>query len=380
MVYYYGFPQNAIKIHDSTVMQNIADGADRVVTKRDNLEKAIAIETLPSEYWPSMYDRGAFGRDETWMQFVEWRMACELDQTIEYVETRPTEIFLIPTKGVEVFYNKGGLKMAYAEGSYDFRDTAILAYKAYLLEEHARDFMRSAEGEEFAIKHGDLLSKAPNIDYIIIGKEPDGIYGVAEICEHSAIFFGNWDSYKMMEDWAKREGVPVNDFIRRGMGEEFAHLASRGGRSVEEEVKVREWLIDVYMELANKSINDKTKEGYQQIVRHLERDLATVPERYREAYSQNLRNLVKMYHSDRTKLELVLESEAILEEGLEGRAVKEYVASRLEEIADADDDYEGSNPDGVEVDGELAEVCAEAESEGGGACEGGDGGGAEGEG
>ena len=146
MVYYSSFPQNALKVYDSTVAQNIADGPDKVVTNRDNLEKAIAMETLPSRYWPSVFDRGPYLREETWMEFVKWRMTTEENNAVEYIETLPTKIYMISTKGKDVFYNKGGLRMADAIGIYNFRDTGILAHKAHILQEHAKDFMRSSEG------------------------------------------------------------------------------------------------------------------------------------------------------------------------------------------------------------------------------------------
>lgn len=398
MVYCPYFPQNAVKIHDSTVAQNIED-VDRAVTKRDAAEKLWAIHNLPSEYHPSVFDKGPYLRDETWMQFVRWRMACEEDHAVKYVEPVESLIYVIPTEGRFVFYNKGGLRMANAGGIINFRDVGVYLCKAHNLQKRAEDFMTSPEGYELAIEHPDLLRNAPSIDWIVIGRipgSPNAIYGVAQVSEDSALLFGNVDSYKMEAKRAMREGMDIDALIRRGMGEEFLHLIRRGEATVQEEIDVRLWLIDMYGKLAERALDDRTKEGYMKMVRHLEKDLSTVRERYSKTYSRRMESLVNTYMSDPGKLELILEAEARLEYGLTEEAdVKDYVESRLEEIAEVaengvedyeavDLDTEMSEYEGGFVDGEVveeAEACAEAAGgDGGEVCESApDGGGGEGE-
>lgn len=352
------FPQNAIKLHYSTPTMNIEDSR-RLVTKQDMAEKLWAVNNLPSEYHPSVFDKGPYLRDETWMQFVRWKMGCEKDHTIEYVETTPTERFMIPSGAEPVFYNIGGLIAADASGKFNFRDAGKLYYKAYLLREHFKDLITSDVGEELAIQKGDLLSKAPDIEYIMIEKGKEGIYGMLQICEHSAILSGNWDSYKKIEALARREGMNVDDMILRGMLEEGGHLIRRDKATIQNEIDVRLMMIDIYGALAEKALDPKVKEKYQKMVSHLERSLSEVKETYSKIYSKNVNIHVKMYISDSSKLELILEAEARLEYGLtDDREVKEYVESRLEEIAEgAENEYSGK--DGVAEEGADAEMVAE---------------------
>ncbi len=365
MVDYYYRPKGTLIIYDSTPAMNIEDSR-KLVSKQDAAEKIWAINNLPSEYHPSVFDRGPYLRDETWMQFVRWKMVGEKDQTVEYVEPVESLIYVMPTEGRSVFYNKGGLRMAEAEGIINFRDVGVHLSKAHDLMKHIEDFMTSAEGYEFAIEHSELLSKAPSIDWIVIDKIPDApnaIYGVAQVSEDSALLFGNVDSYKVIDRWAEREGIDTNDFIRRAIGEEYAHLIRRGVAGVPEEEAVRVWLIDMYTKLAERAPDFETKGKYQRMISALEKDLATVRQRYSRPY-RNLEGFVKMYISDSSKLELILEAEARLEYGLtDDKEVKEYVASRLEEIAkiaeNGDENYEA-----VGLDGEMAEYAGDVTERG----------------
>ena len=121
MVYYYRFPQNGTKIHDTTVVENLEDSR-KLVTKRDEAEKADARANLPSKYWPSEYDRGPLMRDETWMQFVDWRMRNEEDQSREYVPMQESRGIMIPAEAEELVYSKGGLIMPDSTFDVNFRD------------------------------------------------------------------------------------------------------------------------------------------------------------------------------------------------------------------------------------------------------------------
>jgi len=358
MGYLYGHPMDAIKVFDSTPVQNNEDSR-RLFSKQDALEKAWAINNLPKEYHPAPADEKLIAKDNTWRQHVEWRMACELDHTVEYVKTTPTETYMIPTEGRREF-NKGGVRMADAQGKFNFRDTGILVYKAYLAEQRIRDLITSKEGEEFAEQHADLLSNAPNIDYIVIEKGKAGIYGVQRICKHSAIIHANYDSFQKMDQWAEKQGVDTDAWIRRGFLEELGHMIKGHTATVENEREVRLMLIDIYSALAEKTGDLESKGKYLKIIHSLERELATVKETYSKLYSKNA-SLAEMYRSDAGKLELILESEARLEYGLSEEEVTSYVASRLEEIAHAceaenardDEADEGVSGEGGLYDGSL---------------------------
>jgi len=368
MVNYYDRPQGTLIKYDSTPAMNIQDSR-MLVSKQDAAEKAWIINNLSPEHWLSPYDKGPFLRDETALQFVRWRMTGEEDQTLTYVEPVESLIYVMPTEGRFVFYNKGGLRMANAGGIINFRDVGVYLSKAHNLQKHAEDFMKSPEGYELAIEHPDLLSNSPSIDWIVIGRipgSPTAIYGVAQVSQDSALLFGNVNSYKMESERAMREGMDIGALIRRGMGEEFAHLIRRGEATVQEEIDVRLWLIEMYSTLAERALDAGTKERYQRMISHLERDLATVRERYSKTYSRNMENFVKMYNSDSGKLELVLEAEARLEYGLTEKAdVKEYIESKLEEIAEASEDKysEVEEVAGEDIDEEMAEYEGDADVE-----------------
>ncbi|MBW2975748.1 hypothetical protein KY366_08575 [Candidatus Woesearchaeota archaeon] len=393
------FPQNSTIEFDTTVADNIANDVDKTLTYTDMLEKEIVREIFPSDYHSFLGDRGPHLRENTALSFAEWCSTGKEDQTVEYVETAPTKIFAIPTEGTRVFYNKGGVKMADCKGSYDFRDTGKLASMAHTLQKHAEDFMKSDEGYEFALNHSGLLKKAPEIDYIVISSDPDMIYGVAPISEDSVVLLGNIDSYKKIDNWAQLEGIETDAFIKRAIGEEYAHIVRKGKPTVQEEIDVRGWLINIYTSLSEKTKDAGTKEKYQKMISALERDRATVRERYSKSYSKNINALVKMYNSSSHKLEALLKEEAQLEYNLTDKdAISEYVSIRMSQIKESADkdsaDYQDLDARLTEyslkdVEGETqeSEVCQEgkgsadsAEGESGPAegAGGGDGGGGDG--
>ncbi len=355
----------------TTVVQN-HEVVGRPITVMDNAEKLWAKNNLPSKYHATKFDKGPYDRTNTWREHVDWRMACEMDQTTEYVKSLPTLIYISPSEGKSVFYNKGGLKMAGVEGVFNFRDTGRLEHKVHNLGKRATDSMTSPEGIRFRDKHSDSLSKAPDIDYIVIGKLDNAIYGVAKISEDGAILFGNVDSYKMMREWAEHSGADVDYLIRRGILEEFRHLAIGSERaSVEEEVNIRIGLIGLYSRLAEETSDKRVRSRYMEIAHNLEKDLSTVKERYSKAYANNLQSLVELYCTDISELEGILGAEAS-GKGLSGAAVKEYVASRLGEIAEEVGDYEAvqngvdaeEEPNGAEAKEEGDEVDADAAEDG----------------
>ncbi|MBW2988916.1 hypothetical protein KY358_01220 [Candidatus Woesearchaeota archaeon] len=330
MAYVHGHPQNTIKILDTTLSEN-HEGVGKPVTNRDIAEKIAAISSLPSRYHPSRYDRGPHVMEGTWGNIVNWRMTSEEDQAVEYVESLPDLLFMILSEGKEAFNNMGGLKMSDVVGIYNFRHTGLLAHKAHNLAKGTEGCMQSPEGGELASKYQSLLNNAPDLVALAIGDLP-GIYAMAQLSEDKAMLLANTDSYAMVSRDAERGNIPVKEYINRVIGEELLHLIRRGNPTISEEIAVRNYLIDIYSSLAQKTHDQKAKEGYNNMIAALEKDLATVRQRYSKLYSASLSSLISLYLEDPSELECLLTAEAA-DNGLKESEIAGYVSTALKQIA-----------------------------------------------
>ena len=343
MVHHPYFPQNAVKIHDATVAEGLDNIGRHDMMQQDTAEKAIAIATRPPKDHPSAYDRGPHLRENIWSKHLDWKNACSEDHTTEYVRTKSTEYMIIPAKGREKrCTNIAGIKMADVEGEFDFRDTGKLVTEAHDLERDVVGYTESAVGSKLKRNHSEALEDAPDIGYIVINTDPDMIYAVAKICEHSAILYANQNSREIMQTWAEREGIDVKEMTRRGIGEEVLHLLQDGKASVAKEVQVRNQLIEAYSELADNATNPETKETYSRLVKSLKQDLTTVRERYSKAYSNRL---TKSKDTSISELEQTLAAEAVSEHGINSlQGITEYVSKRISELKESG--KEGKNTSG----------------------------------
>lgn len=367
MVY---FPQNAIKIFPETVAQRM-EGLGRPVTAQDKLEKEIAIETLPSKYHSSEYDKGPYLRDETWMQFVKWRMTGEESQAIEYVPANVSVGVMIPTKGVYNPGNIAGVTLPYSLIDLNIRDVGKYISLQHNFRQDLMDYIRSDEGYRLSEWLNGLGYGAEDIEYIAVGFVPEqAIYAIGRLCNGKIAIYANKNSYRINEREAEAFDMDIKEKIEKGIGEELIHNFRRSydkrfGR-IGEEKATKAIEKEFYEGLLERTFDSKLKAKYSGIIRNLEVDIGSVA-RYAGLYSRDLSEL-----------------EAILEKEAEGRGVSKeergkYISARLEEIAKAakneylesdvvgDIDAEMSNDAEAYEDGEAeaAEACAEAAGDGG---------------
>jgi hypothetical protein len=369
MVYLYSHPQNALRIYDTTVAQNIADGVDKVLTAKDNLEKAIAIQTLPSKYHPSEYEGVAHLREQTWMEFVKWRMTTEENHAIEYVKTPESVGIMMPAGDVYNSSSRKLTKLPHAITELNMRDTGKYAQLEHNFRQHLTDFMKSSEGQQLAAFLDKSGYKAEDIEYIAIGfTREKAIYAVGRLPNGKVVIYAHKNSYKKIDDWAEKEGMKTEELREVAIAEEVAHIFRSlkpylHGRIAEEKA-TKKTLLEFYENLAESTSNSELKAKYARIIRHLKHDIATVA-RYAKMNSNSLQDLVALYNSDEGELEQVLEAQAVYEGINTKEGIEEYVSGRLEEIAEAAEDCECEDSDGE------AEACEAAEGDGGEA--GGDG-------
>ncbi len=362
MVYLYSHPQFAIRIYDTTVAQNIADGPDKVITNRDNLEKAIAIQTLPSKYHPCIYDRGAHLREQTWMEFVKWRMTSEESQAIEYVKAPESVGIMMPAGDVYNSSSRKLTKLPHAITELNMRDTGKYVSWEHDFRQHLIDFMRSDEGRQLAAFLNKEGYEAEDIDHISIGFLPKGaIYGVGKLPNGKLVIYANKDSYKKIDREAEAFGMKEEEMREVAIGEEIMHIFRKSRASIAEEKATKETLLEFYENLAKSTSNSELKAKYARIIRHLKHDIATVS-RYSKINSNSLQDLVALYNSDKGELEQVLEAQAVYEGINTEEGIKEYVSARLEDIAEAAEEGEGEDSDGGIAE---AEVCEAGECDGG---------------
>lgn len=380
MVYYRYFPQNTIKIHDTSVVQNL-EGIGRPVTLRDVAEKLEAINTLPSKYHPSEFDRGPYFREETWMEFVKWRMMGEEDQTIEYIKAPESVGIMIPAKGRYSPVNVGGLTINDSFIELNMRDVGKYLSLEYNFRQHLIDYMRGSEGQQLAAFLNKSGFKAEDISYVAIGFVPDqAIYAIGRLPNGKVVIYASKDSYKKITDEAEVFGMNEDEFREAAIGEEIAHNFRKSydgliGR-IQEERETKETLLEFYKTLAKTTSNTKLQEKYARIIGILEHDISTVS-RYAKIHSDSLQDLVGLYCSDIGELVSVLEAKALYEGINTKKGIEKYVSEKLGRIKEAaerectieDRVTDEELSDGSEVT-EEAEACAEAgiESDDGGDC------------
>lgn len=384
------FPQGAIIIYPETVAQGIADGVDKVVTRRDNLEKQIAINTLPSKYWPSEFDKGPYLRDETWMQFIKWRMAGEKDQTVEYVKAPKSVGIMIPVVGRYHPANIVGTTLYDSVIELNIRDVGKYLSLEHNFRQHLMDYIKSSEGQQLAAFLNKSGYKAEDIDYIAIGFVPEkAIYGVGRLPNGKVVIYAHKDSYKKIANEAEGFGMEVGELREVAIGEEMAHIFRRSRPSITEEEATKTMLKEFYETLAKTTSNPKLKAKYARIIEHLEHDISTIS-RYAKINSNSLQDLVDLYYADIGELVSFLEGKALYEGINTEKGIAKYVSEKLEKIAKAaEKGYSGKDEvieedlgakifDSAEktesVDGENAEGVEGCAAEDGGG-EGGDGGG-----
>ena len=379
MVYSPYFPQGAIRIYPETVAQRM-EGLNKPVTLRDNLEKGIARRTLPSKYWASEFDKGPYLRDETWMEFVQWRMMGEEDQTIEYVPEGKSVGIMIPTKGRCHPANIVGVTLSDSWIDLNMREVGKYLSLHENFRQHMINYMRSEEGQALAAKLGKLGYKAEDIEYTAVGFIPgNAIYGVGRLPNGKVVIYANESSSWIIEREAEGFGMRAEELREAAIGEEFAHIFRRSydKAGIPEEKATKAMLMDFYKTLSDSTTNARLKEKYSRIIRHLEVDIATIA-RYAQLGSKSLEELVDIYNADVGELVESLKGEALYNGINTVEGVKGYVCRRLEEIAKAakkegSEDYKGrktakmegsketESSEGEKGDAEEGEVCAEAE-------------------
>ncbi|MBU0628718.1 MAG: hypothetical protein KKC75_05995 [Nanoarchaeota archaeon] len=387
MVYSPYFPQGAIRIYPETTAQEF-EGVRKPVTNQDNLEKAIAIATLPSKYHPSVYDRGIHLREETWGQFIEWRKTGEDDQTLDLVKPEKSIGIMMPTKGTPHHANVVGVKLPYAHAQLNMRDVGKYVTRYGNFKHDLTNYMRGDSGQALAKFLNKSGLKADDIEYIAVGFLPDSaIYAVGRLANGKVVIYSHEDAHQKISDWACREGTKPEEVKEAAIGEEITHIFRNSKPSIAEERETKTMLMEMYKGLASKATDSKLRAKYDRIIRHLESDIDTVG-RYAQEYS-GLSSLVSLFNSDAGKLEVLLEAKAIAEEGITSKeGVRGYVSRSLEAIAKAAGKYsaksdyksgKGGNAKSSSKVGKGAdsskdgEAAAEAESEGAEGEESGDG-------
>jgi len=301
---------------------------------------------------------------------------------IEYIPKVESIGILVPVKGEYNASNMGGIKVTNSHTRLNMRDVGMYFTLEHNFRSRLMDYMRSEQGYDLVIHLNKLGYKIEDVHMVGIGFVPEkAIFEVAKYIDGTIAIKAHKDYFRKIENEAKSYGMETGELMEVAIAEELTHLF-RGLKprfsQIGEEKATKTMLKEFYEGLERSTSNPRLKAKYERIIRRLSHDIETVG-RYAE-----------MYHSDRGKLEAVLEAEAILERGLDGDEVSEYVAARLEEIATeaeidseysleseaSDADYDGDvamceaegapKGDGEDCGAEGEAACAEAAAEGGG--------------
>lgn len=342
-------------------------------------------ESLVKELAPLDYDIDTMmgGKEQYGELYLRDQMANHMDDWnaqkgfFEYVPVRESVGIAIPAEGKYHRANKGGVKLTGSLIDLNFRDTGKYSSLEHTFRHNLMNYMKSDEGNGLSVFLNEQGFKAEDIEYVAIGFVPDkAIYAVKRLANGKVAIYANKDSSKKIMKEAKAYDMKEEEFREVALAEEIAHIFRNSKASIGEEKRTKTGLWGFYESLADKVSNPKLKAKYERIIAHLEHDIATVA-RY-----------ASLYNSDPGKLEMMLEAEAIMAEGITGEGgISDYVSAKLSEIAKAAEDSEGGDEavayaekesDGKSAEG--AEVCAEADEAGasaeseGGESDGGEGG------
>ena len=250
--------------------------------------------------------------------------------------------------------DSSGVIVGFSEkrANFDIRDTAMPKYTtdievvnwhnnkvgyAVSQAENAKQgvmrYLRTEDAQELIPFLRSLDYSPKNIGQIAVGFLPkDAIYGVDEIDGKVTLFVAE-DAYDKIAKWARAYGLDAEDIRNFAFSEELTHIY-RGTEVdnlkelLKEETATKQIKLKHYQRLErgaegnpnNPKVGNK-RGKYTKLKHAAEDDLRTVF-RYKD-----------LYLKDKHSLEMVLELEAI-EQGYEGRDVKEYVANRVREIGD----------------------------------------------
>ncbi len=320
------FPSNACKnnAHSGTVIA------------QDTLEKRIALAQLPEKYHPSDFDNGPYLRDETWLQFVRWRMATEEPNVIEYHPAGESVGIMIPTKAVHNPYSRKSTKIPHSIIILNPRDVGKYISLSENLKQHLADYLRSDEGILLAQELSRLGYSAEDIDYIAVGFVPEqAIYGVGKLPDGSLVVYANKDAYKLIKADAEDSGLTPEELIEVIVAEEITHIFRKSRPTIGEETATKQFLKTFYERLAKTTKDPVLLEKYLRTIRHLEHDLETIS-RYRDVINYVMREKNNTSNKednsdnpDISTLEEALIKEAIAEGYNTAEGISRYITNRL---------------------------------------------------
>jgi hypothetical protein len=345
--------------------QNVTNSYESLVKDYASLEYDIDTMMGGKEQYGELYLR-----DQRADLMDEWLAPHPV---ITYVPERESVGIAIPAEGKDHIANKGGIKLVDSLIDLNFRDVGKYVSLEYTFRHNLTNYMKSDEGKELSAFMNDKGFKAEDIEYVAIGFIPDNaIYAVKRLANGKVAIYANKDSRKKIMKEAKAYDMKEDEFMEVAFAEEITHMFRKSKASIKEERRTKTSLWEFYEGLADRTSNPELKAKYERIMAHLEQDIATVAR-----YSS-------LYNSDPGKLEMILEAEAIMEEGMTSKEeISDYVSAKLSQIAKAaekesakydegesDEEYTGKEASEESV--EEAEVCAKEteandESEGEGA-------------
>lgn len=198
---------------------------------------------------------------------------------------------------------------------------------------------------EQAIKSGGSLE---SISYIGVGFAPnDVLYGVMRLRDGKILLIAGEDTFGELSRQARAWGIDTESYLETMLAEEQEHINRKSfdnyGDMIAEEMATKDSVFRKYLELAKgaeggnprnpKYERERRRRLIQAKIKEHDRDTTPDPERYGKYKSGSFHR--KLYSESREDLEYILTEEAI-EKGYRGRAAKEYVSKRLEEIGDED--------------------------------------------
>ncbi|MBI2559081.1 hypothetical protein HYW20_07205 [Candidatus Woesearchaeota archaeon] len=210
--------------------------------------------------------------------------------------------------------------------------------KAENFRQHINSYLRTSDGMELPASLRAAGGNPTEFDDIAVGGLPSGaLYAVGRTRSGRIQFNVAEEVYQRIAAQARQYGMSNDDLIDTILAEEFAHIwlgdIDKRGDEIKIEERVNEVVLGHYLRLAKGAEGDPKKRSlterrYKQALKRLV-DKETVQERYSKKGSF----YKKLYREDRAALEEMLAEEA-MEEGYNGRDVKEYIADKLKEISE----------------------------------------------
>lgn len=283
--------------------------------------------------------------DESSIDYIDsWKAVTEQNNGVSFSKPKEFKEFTIAMNDKLT----DGILNKYVTEIYNldipFNDMGKALSMTHNLKNQINNYLRSPEGIRLAEQKS---LDGEKVSYLKIEAPSTAVYSITRLPNGKVRIATNNNSYNYLSKLARSYGLKTEDLVNEHLGEEFMHLYRKSFDKrflsnddvIREELATKEELLNFYInEFEGAAGNENLRSKYRKIIKILNRDIETTPERYSKIYNSKSKenkeiNLEEMLE----KVELEDDNEtSILDE------LNDYEMENKAEYDESESDYETS--------------------------------------